>query len=101
MLIFKAETPFECLDNGLARREGRMSDQTPATEVKFTAGAFGQLQKRPYPQQIRIISGEFEFTVGNDIHTILAEETLLIPAATPFGCFCLVAGSLLEIPQHA
>ncbi|OMQ27125.1 cupin [Serratia oryzae] len=101
MLIFKAETVFEPLDNGLARREGRMSDQTPATEVKFTAGAFGQLQKRPYPQRIQILSGEFEFTVGNNIHTVLAGEILLIPAATLFGCFCLAAGNLLEIPQPA
>ncbi|KFK94745.1 MULTISPECIES: cupin domain-containing protein [unclassified Serratia (in: enterobacteria)] len=101
MLKFKAETPFAFLDNGLARREGRINDQTPATEVKFSAGTFGQLQKRPYSQQIYVISGEFEFTVANDIHTVFAGETLQIPAATPFGCFCLVAGSLLEIPQPA
>ncbi|AHG22370.1 cupin [Chania multitudinisentens RB-25] len=100
MLTFKAETSFECLGDGVSRRIGVMSDQTPAAEVKFAAGAFGQLQKHPHPQHIQVISGEFEFTVGNAIHTLLAGETLLIPAITPFGCFCLVAGSLLEIPQN-
>ncbi|WP_431222553.1 cupin [Serratia sp. L9] len=97
MLVFKAQTPFKDLDNGLSRCQGMMSDNSPASEVKFETGAFGQLQKQPYPQQIRIISGEFEFTIGSTVHIAIAGETLAIPAATLFGCFCLVAGSLLEI----
>ncbi len=101
MSVFKSQLAFELLDNGLARRQGLMSDGSTAWEVKLTAGTFDQLQKRPYPQQIRILSGIFEFTVGSDVHTLIAEETLLIPAATVFGCFCLDDGILLEIQYNA
>lgn len=45
MTTFTAKTAFLPLDNGLARREGVMSDGSPAAEVRFEAGAFGQLQK--------------------------------------------------------
>lgn len=100
MSVFKAQTPFVEQENGLARRQGLMSDGATAWELKFAAGIFDQLQKHTYPQQIRILSGVFEFTVGGDVHTLVAQETLLIPADTPFGCFCLDAGTLLEIQQH-
>lgn len=100
MSVFKSQLPFEQLDNGLARRQGLMSDGSTAWEVQFAAGTFDQLQKRPYPQQIRILSGIFEFTVGSDVQTLIAQETLTIPAATVFGCFCLDDGTLLEIQQN-
>ena len=98
MWVFKADAPFEDLDNGVASRKGVMSDNTPATETRFTAGAFSQLQKRPSPQLIHVLSGEFEFTLGSQVHIVMAKETLAIPADTLFGCFCLTAGSLLETP---
>ncbi|MEE4410113.1 MULTISPECIES: cupin [unclassified Serratia (in: enterobacteria)] len=97
MLTFTAETPFEKLDNGLLRRQGIMNDGTRATEVKFEAGTFGQLQKRAHSLQTRVVSGEFEFTVGGDTQILVAGETIVIPANTASGCFCLAAGTLLEI----
>lgn len=97
MLTFTAETPFETLDNGLIRRQGVMSDGARATEVKFGAGTFGQLQKRAHSLQTRVVSGEFEFTVGSDTQVVVAGETIAIPANTASGCFCLIAGTLLEI----
>lgn len=97
MLTFTAETPFEKLDNGLVRRQGMMSDGARATEVKFEAGTFGQLQKRAHALQTRVVCGEFEFTVGGDTQIAVAGETIAIPANTASGCFCLTAGTLLEI----
>ncbi|QUY50378.1 cupin [Serratia plymuthica] len=97
MLTFTAETPFEKLDNGLLRRQGTMSDGAHAAEIKFEAGTFGQLQKRLHPLQTRVVSGEFEFTVGSDTQIVVAGETIVIPANTASGCFCLTAGTLLEI----
>lgn len=97
MLTFTAETPFEKLDNGLLRRQGIMSDGTQAAEVKFEAGTFGQLQKRLHALQTRVVSGEFEFTVGGDTQILVAGETIVIPANTASGCFCLTGGTLLEI----
>ncbi|MGO4743913.1 cupin [Serratia quinivorans] len=97
MLKFTAETAFEKLDTGLSRRHGVMSDGSKATEVKFDAGTFGQLQKRTYALQTQVVSGEFEFTVGNDIQLVVAGETVIIPANIASGCFCLTAGTLLEI----
>lgn len=97
MLTFTAETPFEKLDNGLLRRQGIMSNGAQAAEVKFEAGTFGQLQKREHSLQTQVVAGEFEFTVGGDTQILVAGETIVIPANTASGCFCLTAGTLLEI----
>ncbi|WP_129544169.1 cupin domain-containing protein [Serratia sp. 1D1416] len=97
MTTFIAKTAFQPLDNGLARREGTMSDGLAAVEVRFDAGAFGQLQKRDCALQTRVLSGEFEFTVGGDQHLLTAGESIEIAARVASGCFCLAAGSLLEI----
>ncbi|SMB34436.1 Cupin 2, conserved barrel domain protein [Serratia proteamaculans] len=97
MLTFTAESPFEKLDNGLIRRQGVMNNGARATEVKFDAGTFGQLQKRDYALQTHVVSGEFEFTVGNDSQVVVAGETIAIPANTASGCFCLTAGTLWDI----
>ncbi|CAI0757875.1 cupin domain-containing protein [Serratia entomophila] len=97
MTTFIAKTAFQPLDNGLARREGTMSDGLAAVEVRFAAGAFGQLQKRDRALQTRVLSGEFEFTVGGDTQILLTGETLEVPANVASGCFCLAAGTLLEI----
>lgn len=98
MTTFTAKTAFLPLDNGLARREGVMSDGSPAAEVRFEAGAFGQLQPA-HARQTRVISGEFEFTLGGDTRIVRAGESLTLPANVASGCFCLSAGVLLEIPQ--
>lgn len=99
MTTFTAKTAFLPLDNGLARREGVMSDGSPAAEVRFEAGAFGQLQKPAHALQTRVISGEFEFTLGGNTRIVHAGESLTLPANVASGCFCLSAGTLLEIPQ--
>jgi quercetin dioxygenase-like cupin family protein len=99
-LKFSANTSFTSSpENGLARREGTMSDGSPAAEVRFEAGAFGQLQKPPHALQTQVISGEFEFTLGGDTRVVRAGESLILPANVASGCFCLSAGVLLEIPQ--
>ena len=99
MTTFTAKTAFLPLDNGLARREGVMSDGSPAAEVRFEAGAFGQLQS-PARAANPVISGEFEFTLGGDTRVVRAGESLILPANVASGCFCLSAGVLLEIPQR-
>ncbi|OKB65768.1 cupin [Serratia marcescens] len=99
MTTFTAKTAFLPLDNGLSRREGVMSDGAPAAEVRFEAGAFGQLQKHPHALQTRVVSGEFEFTLGGDARVVRAGESLTLPANVASGSFCLSAGVLLEIPQ--
>lgn len=74
------------------------SDGSPAAEMRFETGAFGQLQKPPHALQTRVISGEFEFTLGGDTRVVRAGESLILPANVASGCFCLSAGVLLEIP---
>ncbi|VEI71023.1 cupin [Serratia rubidaea] len=97
MLKFIAASAFSTPDNGQSRREGQLSDGRTAAEVRFDAGAFGQLQKRDVAVQIRVIDGEFEFTVGSDILQLQAGESVTVAAQVPSGCFCLAAGTLLEI----
>lgn len=97
MLTFTAQTPPADPGNGLKQCTGILSDGTAAKQLDYAAGAFGQLLKHPHPVQNRVVAGEFEFTVGNDVFIVIAGESVTIPANTPSGCFCLVSGRLWEI----
>ena len=98
METFKAQTPAEEYGVGITRRSGVISNGKPAAELTFESGAFSQLRKQPQAITTRIVTGEFEFTVGADTHLLVSGESLNIPIGTISGCFCLSSGVLVETP---
>ena len=86
MFIFHKETTLEDLGNGVTRRilahDGRMM----AVEVNFEQGAIGPLHNHPHEQLTYVLSGEFEFTIGEEKHVVTAGD----------GCVCLKPGTLLD-----
>ncbi|WP_336195446.1 cupin [Hafnia paralvei] len=98
METFKAQTPIEEFAVGVTRRNGILGNGKPATEMTFESGAFSQLRKQPQTITTRIVTGEFEFTVGADTHLLVSGESLNIPIGTISGCFCLSSGVLVETP---
>lgn len=98
METFKAQTPAEEYDVGITRRSGVISNGKPAAELTFESGAFSQLRKQMQGNTTRVISGEFEFTVGAETHLLIAGESVNIPVNIISGCFCLSTGVLVETP---
>ena len=62
---------------GVVRRVLSYSDEAMCVENTFETGAIGALHSHPHTQVTYIVSGKFEFTVGEETYIVQAGDTLL------------------------
>ncbi|SQC24805.1 Pectin degradation protein KdgF [Klebsiella pneumoniae] len=67
-----------------------------AVEVNFAAGAVGPMHNHPHEQLTYVLSGEFEFTIGEETRVVSAGDTLYKRPGIMHGCVCLQPGTLLD-----
>ncbi|WP_054177554.1 cupin domain-containing protein [Trabulsiella odontotermitis] len=96
MFTFYNDTKLEILGNGVSRKILAHAGQLMAVEVHFATGAVGAMHSHPHEQLTYILSGEFEFTIGNETRKVTAGDTLYKRPDIPHGCVCLQAGVLLD-----
>ena len=70
MFIFHKETTLEDLGNGVTRRILAHDGKMMAVEVNFEQGAIGPMHNHPHEQLTYVLSGEFEFTIGEEKHVV-------------------------------
>jgi quercetin dioxygenase-like cupin family protein len=96
MFVFHKETTPEDLGNGVTRRILAHGGKMMAVEVSFEQGAIGAMHNHPHEQLTYVLSGEFEFTIGDEKHIVSAGDTLYKKPEIMHGCVCLKAGTLLD-----
>ena len=74
MFIFHKETTLQDLGNGVSRRILAHDGKMMAVEVNFDAGAVGPMHCHPHEQLTYVLSGEFEFTIGEETRRVSAGE---------------------------
>ncbi len=70
MFIFHKDTTLEDLGNGVTRRILAHDGKMMAVEVNFAAGAVGPMHNHPHEQLTYVLSGEFEFTIGEETRVV-------------------------------
>ena len=96
MFIFHKDTTLEDLGNGVTRRILAHDGKMMAVEVTFAAGAVGPMHNHPHEQLTYVLSGEFEFTIGEETRVVSAGDTLYKQPGIMHGCVCLQPGTLLD-----
>lgn len=96
MFIFHKDTELEDLGNGVTRRILAHNGKMMAVEVNFEAGAVGPLHNHPHEQLTYVLSGKFEFTIGDAKHVVSKGDTLYKEPNIVHGCVCLEPGTLLD-----
>ncbi|EMW0510054.1 cupin domain-containing protein [Enterobacter mori] len=96
MFIFHKETTLEDLGNGVTRRILAHDGKMMAVEVNFEQGAIGPMHNHPHEQLTYVLSGEFEFTIGEEKQIVTAGDTLYKAPHVMHGCICLKPGTLLD-----
>lgn len=89
MFIFHKDTTLEDLGNGVTRRILAHDGKMMAVEVNFAAGAVGPMHNHPHEQLTYVLSGEFEFTIGEETRVVSAGDTLYKRPGIMHGCVCL------------
>lgn len=82
---------------GVVRRVLAYSKDLMCVENTFEEGAVGSLHHHPHTQITYVVSGEFEFTIGDEKKVVKAGDTMLKLDGVEHGCVCLKAGILLDI----
>ncbi|WP_392558914.1 cupin domain-containing protein [Orbus mooreae] len=96
MFIFNADVKLTDLGNGVKRKILAHGGKMMAVEVHFDKGAVGTLHSHPHEQLTYVLSGVFEFTIGDETHLVRAGDTLYKQPNILHGCVCKEAGVLLD-----
>ena len=96
MFVFSQDVEIEDLGDGVKRKVLAKSDNMMAVEVHFEEGAIGPLHNHPHEQLTYVLSGEFEFTIGDETRIVTAGDTMYKEPQIMHGCRCLKAGVLID-----
>ncbi len=94
---FYKDAKAQDMGNGVVRRILAYCDGVMTVENTFETGGIGATHSHPHTQITYVLSGKFEFTIGDETKIVTAGDTLLKQDGVPHGCKCLEAGKLLDI----
>ena len=97
IMVAHADTIPEQAGEGVVRRVLAYTDELMCVENTFQTGAVGSLHSHPHTQITYIVSGRFQFTVGDKTYEVKAGDTLLKTDGVIHGCVALEGGILLDI----
>ncbi|CAG23595.1 cupin domain-containing protein [Photobacterium profundum] len=96
MFVYNNDIQLEDLGDGISRKVLAHNDNMMAVEVHFEKGAIGAMHNHPHEQLTYVLSGAFEFTIGDEIKIVKAGDTMYKEPSIEHGCVCLEAGVLLD-----
>ncbi len=82
---------------GLTRKVAAHNKNVMCVEVHFETGTVAALHNHPHEQITYVISGKFEFTVGDQTYIVGAGDSLYKQPHIMHGATCIEAGTLLDI----
>ncbi len=95
--LFSEDVEGEKAGEGVVRFVKSYTDEVMVVENRFEKGAVGAMHSHPHTQITYVISGKFEFTIGEEKKVVTAGDTMLKKDGVPHGCVCLEEGILLDI----
>ncbi|SEP64186.1 cupin domain-containing protein [Basfia succiniciproducens] len=96
MFVYNREIPLDDLGDGVQRKILAYSENIMSVEVHFEKGAIGSLHSHPHEQLTYVLSGSFEFTIGDETKIVNAGDVLYKQPNVMHGCVCLEKGVLLD-----
>lgn len=94
---YNKDIETEPCGEGVERKILAYCNELMTVENHFQKGGIGKLHHHPHTQITYVVSGKFEFTIGDEKRIVSAGDTLLKQNGVEHGCVCLEAGILLDI----
>lgn len=96
MFVHNEAVKLEDLGGGISRKVLAHSDNMMSVEVHFEDGAVAAMHKHPHEQLTYVLSGEFEFTIGDETKLVKTGDTMYKVPNIMHGCRCVKAGVLID-----
>lgn len=97
MFDFSKKNDWKDVGDGIFRKILSYNSKMMMVRVRFAKGAIGTVHQHIHTQSTFVISGKFEFNIGNEKKVIEAGDTCLMPSNVLHGCKCLEEGELLDV----
>lgn len=97
MFNFDSEVAWKEVDEGVSRKTLSYNEEMMVVRVRFKAGAVGAVHQHIHTQVTCVVSGKFEFSIGDEKRVIASGDTCLMPSNVLHGCVCLEEGELLDV----
>ena len=94
--VYEKEKVWEPAGDGVTRQIMGYDGQAMLVKVKFEKGAIGTPHTHYHTQLTYVVSGKFEFTVGDEKQIVAAGDGIYIEPDVMHGCVCLEAGVLID-----
>ncbi len=95
--FMKKDMKVDILSNKVKRSILAYDKNLMVVEVHMEKGGIGQPHKHVHEQITYVLSGAFEFMVGDEKKIVRKGDTLYMPANILHGAVCLEKGALLDI----
>ena len=94
--VFHDQTEAQSGGENVIRRILAYNDGLMCVENTFEAGAVGSLHSHPHTQITYVVSGTFEFTVGDRKYVVKPGDTLIKKDGVVHGCVAPEGGVLID-----
>jgi len=94
--MFSDQIDWEVVGEGVRRRILGYDDNLMQVAVEFQKGAIGAEHSHIHSQTCYVVSGVFEFKVGEETHIVRAGDGLYMEPDIVHGVTCIEAGILLD-----
>lgn len=91
------DAPLQDLGDGIRRRIVAHNANLMCVEVHFDKGAVGTLHSHPHEQITYVLSGRFEFQVGDRKMVLAPGDSTYKQPDIVHGAVCLEQGVLLDV----
>lgn len=88
---------WEVVGDGLKRKIMGYDDNIMLVNVHFEDGAIGVMHNHPHVQVTYIVSGEFEFTIGEETKLLKGGDGFYVPPHVMHGAICKKSGILIDV----
>lgn len=97
MFVLNKEVESVNSDPGVHRKVLAYNNEMMMCEIRFSKGAVGAVHAHPHLQTTYVVSGSFEFTIGEEKRVVRAGDSLLMPPDVPHGTIALEDGVLVDV----
>lgn len=95
--IKNEQIDMENCGEGVERKILSYTDELMCVENHFEKGGVGKMHQHAHTQITYVVSGVFEFTIGDESRIVCVGDSLLKKDGIVHGCVCLEDGILLDI----
>lgn len=95
--VLDQDLDWETVGEGVKRKIMTFDDKIMLVKVNFDEGGIGYKHEHYHSQVTYVESGEFEFSIGDDVKLVKGGDSVYIPPHVLHGAICKKAGILIDV----